>query len=438
MAQEAPKATDSDAVEYNCPYLQDENRRTIAALTQGKDGWFFRQGDINEYFSLLPHAKNYMTRLTQAFASQNTKLILLQVPPRPFSAYEHFNRTQPAQRSFNRADGMVYYKSYVKDLESTGAMVVEVTDKMEEIDPTSGLSFFYKRDTHWTPFGSRLSAQRVAERLKSNKVYQGITPTVYKTEVTGELQMKSAIAMEAETLCVDKVPPETFPSYQTNAQVAKGEDALFGDVSSAPPLVLLGSSFSAIPWFNFDGFLSEYTGLEVANFAISAGKLFNAIVSYTSMPKDTRLNPNFVVWENLAHYDFNLGDAMFRQAIPAVYGECSAAEAIKTATVNIKSGQDEASLFQLDMAKKVSGSDYYIYLNSDNVSLSNFTLEMEYEDGDGEWFILDRRENFNNNGRFFVELSEEINSNLKTLRLIGLPSINAKIEARLCKIPNKP
>ena len=63
---------------------------------------------------------------------------------------------------------------------------------------------------------------------------------------------------------------------------------------------------------------------------------------------------------------------------------------------------------------------------------------MEYDDGDGEWFILDRRENFNNSGRFFVELSKEINSNLETVRLIGLPEIDAKIEARLCSIPNKP
>lgn len=438
-AQQAPsEANIVNKVVYDCPHLQDENRRTIAALTQGNEGWFFRQSDINEYFALLPHAKNYLTRLTKAFANQGTKLILLQVPPRPFSGYKYFNRTQPGQRSFNRADGMVYYNSYIKDLESTGAMVVDLTDKMEEYDPETKLHFFYKRDTHWTPFGSRLSAQRVAEKLKQDKVYQSIKPTSYKTEITGELQMKSAIAMEAETLCTDKVPSESFPSYHTNAQIEKGEDALFGDISSASPLILLGSSFSAVPWFNFDGFLSQYTGLEVANFAISAGKLFNAIVSYTSMPKENRLDPNFVVWENLAHYDFNLGDAMFRQAIPAVYGECSPANAIKAATITIKQEQEESDLFALDVSKKINGSDYYLYLNSDNESLSNFTVEMEYSDGDGEWFIIDRRENFNNSGRFFVELSDEINSNLKTIRLIGLPSIAAKIEARLCKIPNKP
>lgn len=433
----APQANGGGDVLYNCPYINDENRRTIAALTQGNDGWFFRQGDINEYFDLLPHAEDYLTRLTQAFASQGTQLVLLQVPPRPFSAYKYFNRTQPAQRSFNRADGMIYYKSYIEDLKKTGALIVDVTDKMEQYDAKTDQHFFYRRDTHWMPFGAMLSAQNVAEVLKQDKKYQTIKPREFKTEVTGDLPMRSAIAMEVETLCSDDIPSESFPAYQTNEVIKKDKSALFGDDDESAPLVLLGSSFSAVPWFNFDGFLAEYTGIEVANFAISAGKLFNAIVSYTALPKDQRLSPDYVVWENLAHYDFNIGDAMFRQAIPAVYGECAPEAALKTGKVSINSGTEEADLFTFSAGKKISGPDYYLYVKSDNISLSNFTLEMEYDDGDGEWFILDRRENFNNSGRFFIELSDEINSSLVSVRLIGLPLIDANIEARLCKIPNK-
>ncbi|MDG1287761.1 MAG: hypothetical protein P8P30_09405 [Rickettsiales bacterium] len=438
-AQQAQSAQpEAQEVKYNCPYLHDETRRTLAKLTQGNEGWFFRQSDINEYFALLPHAKGYLKRLTEAFANQGTKLILLQVPPRPFASYRYFNRGQPGQRSFRLADGMPYYENYLKELKTTGATVIDLLDVMNKVDPKTGLHFFYKRDMHWTPFGASAAARRIATALKADTTYQKITPTVYTTEATGELRMKGSIAMEVETLCAEVVPAEPYPSYQTNAQLSKGQDALFGDVSSASPIVLLGSSFSAVSWFNFDGFLSEHTGLEVANFAISAGKLFNALVSYTALPKEERLNPDFVVWENLAHYDFNLGDTMFRQAIPAVYGECSAAEAIQTAKVNLVGDNTDAkALFSLPAGQKISGTDYYLFLKSSNKGLSNFTLEMEYDDGDGEWFVLDRRQNFTNAGRFFVELSEEITSSLKSVRLVGLPSIKSELEVRLCRISNK-
>ncbi len=439
FAQEvAPESTKTGYVGktqiYKCPYLHDTNRQTISALTQGRDGWFFRKGDINEYFALLPHAKNYLTRLNEAFKSQGATLILLQVPPRPFTALQYFDRTQPGQQAFNLTDAMHYYKLYLEQLRSTGATVVEVTDKMNRIDPKTGLHFFYKRDAHWSPLGSNLSAEKIGEIIKKTDIYKTITPATYQTEVTGELQMKSTIAMEIDSLCDDIIPAEPYPSYQTNVQLEKGENALFGDVSSSPPLILLGSSFSAIPWFNFDGFLSEHTGLEVANFAISAGKLFNSLVSYTSLPKDKRLNPNFIVWENLAHYDFNLGDSMFRQAIPAVYGECSEQEAVKSTKITVKSGSETASVFELPADLKVNGSDYYLYISSDNPGLSNFTLEMDYDDGDGEWFIIDRRENFTNSGRFFAELSDEIDSSLISLNLIGLPDIDATLDVRLCRI----
>lgn len=424
----------SEGVKYNCPYLHDEARRTLSEITQGKDGWFLRAGEITEYFALLPHTKNYLERLTKAFASQGSDLLLLQVPPRTFSAAKYLDPNGYKQGTFNLEDGISYYNAYMDSLKSTGASVVHMLDKMDDVEKGTGLHFFFKRDPHWTPFGAKLAAQKVADVLKKNKKYQQITPSTYKTEKISTSQMKENFAMEIVNLCTDEIPAEPYQLYQTNIQLGKGEDALFGDSSSAAPLVLLGSSFSALRRFNFDGFLSEYTGLDVANFAISAGQLFNSIVSYTSLPKAERLNPDFVLWENLAHYDFNFGDTMFRQAIPAVYGECSAKDAIKIAKINTAGGKKSIKIFDIPSDKKVSGSDYYLFLKTNNMGLSNFTLEMEYSDGDGEWFIIDRREHFNNSGRFFVELSDEIDSSLNKINLIGFPSIKADIEIRLCHI----
>jgi alginate biosynthesis protein AlgX len=423
----------SDGI-YECPNLNNAAKTTLAHMTQGKDGWFFRKSDVDEYYDLLPHAREYIVRLTRAFASQGTTLYLLQVPPRPFAGYPHFDKTQPPQDSFNLEDGKAYYGSYIQALQQAGANVIEMLDLMHSYDKQNDLYFFFKRDHHWTPFGASLVAKRVGEVLKQNPKYQAIASSLkqYRSEVTGKIDMNSMILKELQTLCTSKVPAEKFPAYQTNLVADKGEDALFGSDDENPPLVLLGSSFSAVPMFNFDGFLSEHTGLDVANFAISAGGLFNSIVSYTSLPKEKRLNPQFIVWENLAHYDFNLGDSMFRQLIPSVYGECSAEEAIATKKLSLKS--DKVDILTLNRKQKISGSDYFFYIEVDDVTLANFTLETEYDDGDGEWFVIDRREHYNNSGRFFVELSDEITSSLQKVSISGLTQFDAAMEVRLCKI----
>lgn len=422
---------------FSCPHLQDETRRTLVPVTQGKAGWFFRESDLKSSYQLLLETRDYLARLAKVFAAKGTQLILLPVPPRSLAAPQFLDPSQPMQKEFDPEVVRVAYEDYLTALRDTGIKTVGLLGVMEGYDPEHDLYFFFRRDHHWTPFGAELAAQQAGELLKTEPAYKPEATAEYATEITETLKIKHTLAQEIQRLCTDKIPPEPYPQHVTTVQEEKGEQALFGDVSAAAPLVLLGSSFSAQELFNFAGFLSQETGLEVANYAISAGQLFNAIVSYTSLPEAERLQPDFVLWEALAHYDFNNNSRLFRQIIPAVQGECSADEAVAVRIMRLD-GKEKEELFDLQKAKDVTGSGYFLFLHIDDRSLAKFTLEMEYDDGDGEWFTVDRSEHFNNTGRFFIELTDEISSALTRITMDGLGTVHANLEARLCRYPVPP
>lgn len=431
------EAQDASGLAFACPYLHDKARQHIAPMTQGKAGFFFRATDLQEYFALLPDTQEFLTRLTQAFAAQGTKLVLLEVAPRSLVQENFLAFDQPMQNTFDPATTRRSYNAYVESLRKTGAIVVPTLDLAGQRDEKHNLDFYFHRDMHWTPFAAKLVAHRIADALKKEAGYTPDSAAPYATEITGTLEMKGVMYQELQQLCTDSLPAETAPEYVTTLKAATGEAALFGDSNSSPPIILAGSSFSWMSIINFEGFLAEALQHEVANFSIPGGALFNAITSYLSLPKEQKLDPHYVIWENLSHYNFNQGERLFRQIIPAVYNECSAENALAATKVSVKEGKG-AMLFTLPAEQNISGSDYYLFLRSDNLGLVRFTLEMEYADGDGEWFTLDRSDNFNNTGRFFAELTNEIASPLIKVSLSGMENVNASVEARLCKIPATP
>ena len=422
---------ESSQLRYDCPYLQDETLQTIGALSQGKDGWFFRQSDIRTYYDVLPHTKDFLKRLNEAFAAQDTTLLLLALPPRPLVAEEFIDYSQPGFSLFQPSEAEAYRKHYIKALKAIGLEVLDVYPSSKGVQKETGLHFFFKRDAHWTTYGSELTAQKIAEYMQKFERYKNAKKLTFKTEVVGDLALREVTANEIDRLCADDIPAEPYPDYQTMMIAGEGEDALFGGTDDKP-LVLVGSSFSAQEIFNFDGFLSQHTGLEVANYAISGGQLFNGLVSYVSMPMSKRLQPDFLLWEQLAHYDFNEKDALFRQTIPAVYGECSEKEALAVGQVNLAKG--DQLLLEAPEEIKAQGARYYLFLESTVPSMAHFTLELEHANGDGEWFVVDRRDRFNNSGRFFVELSQEIEAPLTEVKYVASQEMKGNLKARLCMI----
>lgn len=413
--------------EYRCPFLKDQKHQTLYKMSQGEDGWFFRNStDFKENFSLSDETSRYLARLVRAFKARGTALVMIPLPVRGMVERDALSDREAAQKNFDPERAQETFTRYIQDLRKTGTYAVDLTDSEESLNP----EYFFKRDIHWTPEGARVTAEKAGAFVKATPEYRNVTPVRYETKNIGTKDMKGKIFLELLRLCSSKIPAENIPVYETRLQ-ATGADALFG--TSDDPSVLIGTSFSEMEILNFEGFLSQSTGLTIANYAIAAGELFKAMLSYVSSPNFADGHPPFLFWETPGHYNINLDSAkFFRQIIPAIEGECSAKEAVASGQFDVVDGKG-GELLRIPNAADVSGSDYYLFITTNNIGFVKFSLEMEYSDGDGEWFTVDQSSNYKNHGRYFVELWDDISSSLTSVRLQDTDKQNAKLDIRLCK-----
>ena len=99
---------------------------------------------------------------------------------------------------------------------------------------------------------------------------------------------------------------------------------LFGETPSGGRVALAGTSFSDIEAINFGGFVSEYSGLDVTNLAISGGNQFVSIQSYLTSKQFADDPPDFLVWENPIYNNIGeFGDAPLLELIAAASTACS-------------------------------------------------------------------------------------------------------------------
>lgn len=306
----------SESLLFQCPHLHNQTMQKLSPMTQGRDGWFFRKVELRDNYALLPETQRSIARLVRAFDYfRGAQLVLVAVPPKAFMASAYLVKNQPLQRYYNVEKVEESYQTYLQSLEMTGALVVNPIDWMTENNNvrTGGEeSFYFKRDHHWTPYGAEVTARAIAERLQKLPNYAALPKQTYTTEEYSREVMKHIMAQELQRLCEQNMPAEAYRVYTTYPEKRKGAMALFGD-EQTPSLIMLGSSFSAMEAFNFSGFVSQYTGLPVANYAISAGQLFNALLSFATKPKEKVENADFVLWEILPQYDFNNNSRQFRQ-----------------------------------------------------------------------------------------------------------------------------
>lgn len=414
------KRADASPVKYNCPTLYE----SLDGVAQGNDGWFFRKSALQEDFEALSRTAYYMGQLRKAFKAKGSDLIFFLVPPRAVVSANKINPTQTMLDRYELDLARNNFTGFIKALNAQGGLVTSL-DVSQPVD-----DFFYARDFHWKPKGARTTAQYLANVIKVLPFYKSLSPATFTTAQIGTDSLKTDLGQSLDRVCDEDIPAEPYPLFRTTKELGDGADALFGDDSDNGLIVLLGTSYSDGK-YNFEGFLSEYTGMEVANFAISGGGLRNAMISYVTRPPRKRLDPDVIIWESLAHYDVNQAEYLFRQSIPAVHGECSEKDTLMSGKVDIKGGE-ETMLLDGAASQHIAGEGYYLFFEASNPAFVKMTLEMNYADGDGEWFPIDRSWRYKNTSRFFVQLSDALTEPLESIKILHEETAQSTISYRLC------
>ena len=428
------------SVEFSCPDLHNEKKRSIEPLFQGYDGWFFRNNDLKMDFSISPEVSGYFGRLNKALEAKGVKLVLVPLLGRAMMAPDMVDHENPWQENYNIDLANLSYTQLVDGLNKEGVQTISLLDSVNKTKDKDPYLYNFKRDIHWKPEGARRVADvigPVLQQVKGHEKFSTVNTT--SKERAEPVGRAGTITEELQKLCTDKIEAEPFTPYDPVRTDEKSADALFGSGESAVPIALVGTSFSAVDEFNFLPFLEESSKYEIANFSIAGGGIFTSLISYLASPFFHENVPPVIVWETQAVYDFNDGtENGFRQAIPAVSGPCTADRTLAHKTLELTSaadGETDKSFLLFDglKNKNIRGSDYYLHIVSDNLGFKQFTLEMEYDDKDGEWFPVDRSDRYNNKGHYYIELSDKISGNLDKVVMKDTRNTLAKLDVTLCK-----
>lgn len=382
-----------------------ENAQT--ASIEGRDGVFYRvQSDLRLQHPMNDIIVSELALLSEALADQGTTLVFVNVPTKG-QAMPAFLPPEAAAYGYDAKMMQANYLDLVNRLNAAGVASPDLMTAM--LSAGEDEKVFFPSDFHWTPTGARLAAQAIGKTIRELPAYADVTPVTFTSRQTAPETAFSGLRRELQTFCTETLPQvEAVGWTTTRAEDASAEagaaasDAtsegtldIFGSGSDESRLILVGTSFSDSSINNFAGFLSEFSGIEVSNYAITGGNQFGSMTSYLTSREFAENRPTFLVWENPIYNSLaQFGPIPMDELIVASGPPCDIATGAaadgNALTARFEPGQlkpDDALLF-----------DY----GSEGARVATITLEAT--SGIQRTVRLDRGDRLRATGRFFLRL----------------------------------
>lgn len=429
-------AMEEDITPIFCPALSEDKTYdgrydSYRKLLAGTDGWIFRTvNDLQTHLSINDAAIKMIADWQARLKEKGVDFVMVYVPTRGMM---HSDRILPGDKkkyNYEDVDGVWDdYRETIGKMRDAGINVVDVPRL------PAGSPFFYKRDHHWNAAGAKHTAEAVAAYVRKMPVYEKLKKTEFKTVKKQPYDFFGTTDKVFTKVCNTKQPPERIDIYATErAADAAGAGDLFGDVSE-PEVVLMGTSNSTWePSFsNFEGFLKESMSVDILNTAVSGGGIDTSMISYLNTDHKKAHKEKLIIWEVPGYYNLNKHQGLFRQAIPALYGDCGN-EALAE-TKNVKVDDDIVTLFDDLQDKGMTGSQYYLYLNYSKPVKKAFMVDFRYPK-DHDRTKMTRSARYKPDGEFYLALKngkknlDEVSIELPKTERQGL-----SVDARICKIP---
>jgi len=389
--------------------------KSLERIVPGKDTWLFRSNfDLQESFGMPAGLEADLPRFIGKLNQGGTDLAIVLQPTRGLVHRDKLRDDTP----FNWQAARDSYVAFEAQLRRQGAIVPELVSL---IDNPPGFEYFFRRDHHWTPQGARITAGLVAQALKADPVYDRLdAQTEFVSAMSIIIPKDGTMNSALRYLCGNGYGNQHVQGYETSSKEGGDASALFGEAET-PEIVLIGSSNSAVrdqqqKHYNFDGFLREYLQADMLNYALQGSGEIGSLQQYLhSSDYDPAAPPKLIIWENPVNY--SLSDPLFyRQLIPAISGECSAANTVMQQTASIpvidpamEEGQRpriEALNNSGSKLKSLRNFSGYLDLHFSDPAIKDFYIITYYDNGqrDKVWI---RRPNIVDGQQYFLELSRD-------------------------------
>lgn len=427
-ASSSQTQANEQALKFGCPSTIS---RVGDVIVQGNNGVFFRQKpDLDVYFPISAHIAGKLGHLSRVLERRGVRLVLVPVPARGTAMARHLHGGAPElTQGFDANLARRSYDMLVAQVKKNGVAVVNLMPALEST--SDGKDYFLTADHHWNALGSEEAAKEIAKFLASDLLTKDLVRAEHSTRSTGSRTLVSQMRRTIQLGCVETVPSNTVGLSET-ASVEGGVNGaldIFGSSTVGTTVALTGTSFSDVDAFNFDGFITQHSGLQVTNFAVSGGNQFVSIAAFLTSPGFAEAPPKVIVWENPVYNNYGeFGDRPLDELIAAASGEC---EAGTGTDLPLMDDGDGVTAINVPVAK--ANMDTYFQFDSGLASTRSASFSLNYTNGLVVPQIIERPDRFNANGRFYVKAGKP---KLSSIRIVspGMDATTAKLTA--CQLPN--
>ena len=385
-----------------------------SASIEGKDGVLYRvQSDLRLQHPMDDIVVDQLAELTRVLAEQGTTLVYVNVPTKG-QAMPQYLPPETAAYGYDPAVMQANYMDVTDRLNAAGVPAPDLMSAMLKARPEEKV--FFQADFHWTPDGARLAAKAIGEMIRSLPAYTDVTPIEFTSQEAAPEVAFSGLRRELQTFCKETLPAVQAATWVTSRATAAdpSDDDIFAetDAPASPPaedepldifgsggdeasLVLVGTSFSDSTINNFAGFLSEYSGIEVVNYAITGGNQFGSMTSYLTSREFAENRPTFLVWENPIYNSLaQFGPVPMDELIVAAGPSCDIATQTTVTETTL------AASFQPGQLKP--GDAFLFDQGGEGARVANVTFETRA--GIRRSIRIERSDRLRATGRFFLKL----------------------------------
>jgi len=396
-----------DASGFRCSEI--EVSTSLPAL-EGKDGVFFRTyADIRMQDPLGDHIVDLMGTLSRVLAENGTTLIYVTVPTKAQGMAQYLPE-RAAEYGFDPEIADTVYTDTITRLSAAGVVSPDIMTALQNIKGDERA--FFGADFHWTSSGARVAAQEIARAIKAQPGYEDLPKQEFVTTPVAPEVAFSGMRRSLQTNCIDALPQTETMAWKTEAaQVSDGGGGAGLDIFAASdqtlPAVLVGTSFSDSPINNFVGFLSQYTGLDVVNYAITGGSQYGAITSYLTSDDFKKQRPRFLIWENPIYTNLaQFGSAPLEELIAAAGTTCT----VPLTTTRLDDNTVSASLAGVHIGK---ADALYAAYGEEGARVADFTLVTT--EGIERHARVERGPRLRGTGNFYLPMSAYLHPGYQTI-----------------------
>ncbi|AYC31881.1 alginate O-acetyltransferase [Pseudomonas cavernae] len=261
----------------------------------GRDHWLFSDEELKPVANAEQHIEDNLKLIEgvrQTLAQHDVQLLLAIVPAKARLYPEHLGKQQPASLRHD------LYQRFLAHVRRSGIIAPDLLASLEQ-EKAKGAALFLRTDTHWTPHGAELVAQRLGQIVQRHAPLAG-EPQRFVTQIDAAKPYQGDLTrfLPLDPLFSELLPPpDELQARSTHAVGAEqnAADALFADTQV--PVALIGTSYSANPNWNFLGALRQALGSDILNYAEDGHGPLQPMLKYLQSDALKNSSPQLVIWE---------------------------------------------------------------------------------------------------------------------------------------------